>query len=164
MKLMWIVLPLLLAIVFLLNAFKAWRRKQMMSLKRRWPLEPKRHLLTERERELFERLREALPGYTVLAQVQVIQLLAFERGRWTRAIFNRMCQLSVDFVIVRPDTSIVAAVELDDATHDRADRRDADARKTHALQSAGIQLVRWNARSLPGVSAIAAALTSGARL
>ena len=134
-----------------------------MTLNRRWPLEAKGHLLTGRERELFERLRAALPGYIVLAQVQVIQLLAFERGRWTREIFNRMCQLSVDFVIVRTDTSIVAAVELDDATHDRVDRRDADARKTHALQSAGIQLVRWNAKSLPDVSAIASAIGSGSR-
>lgn len=158
MKPLWIALPLLFVVALLVNALKAWRRKQMYTLKKRWPLEPKPHVLSERERELFQRLRTALPGYVVLAQVQVIQLLAFERGRWTRGIFNRMCQLSVDFVVLRPDTSIVAAVELDDATHERSDRRDADARKTHALQSAGIQLVRWKAKALPDVSVIATAL------
>lgn len=160
MKPFWIAVALLFVVGVLTNALRAWRREQMNGLKRRWPLEPKQHLLTERERELFQRLRAALPGYLVLAQVQVIQLLAFERGRWSQGIFNRMCRLSLDFVILRPDTSIVAAVELDDATHQRNDRRDADARKTHALQSAGIPLVRWNAKKLPDVSAIAAALAS----
>jgi hypothetical protein len=160
MKPLWIVLPALFLVGILIQALKAWQRKQMTALKVRWPLEPKRHLLTERERELFQRLRAALPGYVVLAQVQVIQLMAFERGRWTQGIFNRICQLSVDFVILRADTSIVAAIELDDATHERTDRRDADARKTHALRSAGIQLVRWNVKTLPDVSAIAAALVS----
>lgn len=156
MKPLWIVIPILVVFAVLIRALKLWNRKQMSTLKQRWPLEAKRRLLSDRERELFERLRTALPGYIVLAQVQVIQLLSFERGRWSRGLFNRMCQLSVDFVILRPDTSIVAAVELDDSTHDRADRRDADARKTHALQSAGVQLVRWNARALPDVPAIAA--------
>lgn len=60
-------------------------------------------------------LQAALPDYIVLAQVQVIQLVAFERGRWSQALFHKMCQLSVDFVILRPDTSIVAAIELDTA-------------------------------------------------
>jgi Protein of unknown function (DUF2726) len=163
MKPLFVFVPVLLAIAILINVLRAWQRRQTSELKQRWPLEPKRYLLTERERELFQRLRAALPDYLVLAQVQVIQLLAFERGRWTRGIFNRMCQLSVDFVILRPDTSIVAAIELDDATHARTDRRDADARKTHALQSAGIQLVRWNAKALPDSTAIATAFASPLR-
>jgi hypothetical protein len=163
MKPLWVIVALLLATAFLIKAIKFWQRKQMGTLKQRWPLEPKRHLLSERERELFQRLRTALPDHLVLAQVQVIQILAFERGRWTRGIINRMCQLSVDYVKLRPETSIDASIELDDATHARADRRDADARKTHALQSAGIQLVRWNAKSLPDSSAIVMAFASPIR-
>ena len=164
MKPLWIVIPVLVVFAVLINVLKARQRNRMTALKQRWPLEPKRYLMTDRERALFQRLREALPGYVVLAQVQVIQLLAFERGRRTQGLFNRICQLSVDFVILRPDTSIVAAIELDDATHERADRREADARKTHALQSAGIQLVRWNAKALPDVSTIATAFASPQRL
>ena len=160
MKPLWIIIPVLIVVAVLINVLKARQRSRMTALKQRWPLEPKRYLLTDRERALFQRLRDALPGYVVLAQVQVVQLLAFERGRRTQGIFNRICQLSVDFVILRPDMSIVAAIELDDATHARIDRREADARKTHALHSAGIQLIRWNAKTLPDVSAIATAFAS----
>jgi hypothetical protein len=70
-------------------------------------------------------------------------------------------QLSVDFLIVKPDTSIVAAVELDDASHDRQDRRAADTRKAQALKSAGIPLLRWSVGQMPEVPAIAAALGKG---
>jgi very-short-patch-repair endonuclease len=122
-----------------------------------WPLEAKRELLTERERALYQRLVQTLPNHIVLAQVQLLQVLNFKRGQRTQAIFNRFNQLSLDFLILNPDTSIVAAVELDDSTHAPENRRQADARKDHALKSAGVPLIRWNARSLPDEAAIFAA-------
>lgn len=68
--------------------------------------------------------------------------------------------MSLDFLIINSDTSIVAAVELDDVTHAREHRRQADARKSHALKSAGVPLIRWNAKALPDAAGILAALTS----
>ena len=123
-----------------------------------WPLEPKRQLLTERERALFQRLVQALPNHIVLAQVQLLQVLNFQRGKRTQAILNRFNQLSLDFLILNPDTSIVVAVELDDATHTREASRRADVRKDHALKSAGVPLIRWNAKNLPDRVAILAAI------
>jgi len=128
------------------------------SLSRPWPLEAKRNVLTERERALYQRLAPALPDHLVLAQVQLLQVLNFQRGGKTYAIFNRISQLSLDFLVLDRDTRPVAAIELDDATHIRPDRRRADANKTHALKSAGIPLIRWNAKNLPGAAAIRAAL------
>jgi very-short-patch-repair endonuclease len=130
------------------------------ALDRPWQLEAKRQLLTESERTLYQRLGQSLPNHIVLAQVQLLQVINFERGRRTQAILNRISQLSLDFLIVNPDTSIVAAVELDDATHARDNRRQADARKSHALQSAGIPLIRWNAKSLPDAAGIMAAVSA----
>jgi very-short-patch-repair endonuclease len=131
-----------------------------------WPLEAKRQLLSERERALYQRLVQTLPNHIVLAQVQLLQVLNFQRGKRTQAILNRFNQLSLDFLILNPDTSIVAAVELDDATHTRESSRQADARKDHALKSAGVPLIRWNAKNLPDRVAILAAIptvASGAR-
>ena len=130
------------------------------SLSKTWPLEAKQNVLTERERALYQRLVQSLPDHIVFAQVQLLQILNFQRGRRTYAILNRISQLSLDFLILNPDTSVVAAIELNDATHERKDRRQADARKSHALQSAGVPLIRWNARSLPDAAAIRAALAS----
>jgi very-short-patch-repair endonuclease len=62
--------------------------------------------------------------------------------------------MSLDFVVCRKDASIVAAIELDDATHDAPRRVEADAKKDNALASAGVRLVRWQTRDLPSEHAI----------
>lgn len=159
MKSTWILFGALFLFAVLFRLLTRSRRSRGADLRRRWPLEAKRQVLSERERALFKRLIEALPGHIVLCQVQLIQLVNFEHGGRNYALFNRICRLSIDFVVLNPDTSIVAAIELDDATHERADRRDADARKTHALQSAGVHLVRWQAKALPSVRDIPGALS-----
>lgn len=148
----------LVLVAAVLSAVAAKLKPRDGALDKPWPLEVKRQLLTERERALYQRLVQSLPNHIVLAQVQLLQVLNFKRGHRTHAIRNRISQLSLDFLILNPDTSIVAAVELDDSTHTREDRRQADARKSHALQSAGIPLIRWNAKSLPDAIAILAAL------
>ena len=134
---------------------------QGSSLAKPWPLEPKPRILSERERALYQRLVQALPDHIVLAQVQLLQVLQFQRGRRTQALLNRFSQLSLDFLVVDRDSRPMLAIELDDATHDRPDRRRADARKNHALKSAGLPLVRWTAKTLPDAEAIRAAITTG---
>lgn len=89
----------------------------------------------------------------MLAQVQLLQAVRFGRGAWTPATLNRISQLSIDFLVVTPDTRIIAAIELNDATHQGPKRQDADARKAHALKSAGIPLLVWPTRELPDVQA-----------
>jgi hypothetical protein len=134
-------LTLLIALVLVAAVFSVIAAKfkpRDGSLAQLSPLEPKHHVLSERERALYQRLVQSLPNHIVLAQVQLLQVLNFQRGRRTHAILNRISQLSLDFLILNPDTSIVAAIELDDATHARENRRQADARKSHALKSAGV--------------------------
>lgn len=150
-------IALVLILVFL-AAIAAKLKRRAGLFAKPWPLQAKRQLLTERERALYQRLTQCLPHHIVLAQVQLLQVLNFKRGRRTQALQNRISQLSLDFLILNPDTSIVAAVELDDATHSRENRRRADARKDHALKSAGVPLIRWNAKSLPDEAAIFAAI------
>jgi hypothetical protein len=64
--------------------------------------------------------------------------------------------LSADFVVCRQDGAIVAVIELDDSSHSRAYRKQADAKKDKALASAGLRIIRWQARSLPDGAAIRA--------
>jgi hypothetical protein len=52
------------------------------------------------------------------------------------------------------DSTIVAAVELDDKSHERADRKTADDKKEKALAAAGITLIRWQVNALPDEAAI----------
>lgn len=53
-------------------------------------------------------------------------------------------------------SSIVAVVELDDASHRREARKEADAKKNKALANAGIRVLRWEAKSLPDEIALRA--------
>ena len=134
------------------------RRRDGRGRDRPWPLDPAPTILSEPEQVLYRRLMEALPEYLVLPQVQLARALRFKRGQRDRAVWNRISQLSIDFLIARPDTSIVAAVELDDSSHLRGDRQDADARKGHALESAGVPLIRWRVGKMPEVAAIKSAV------
>jgi very-short-patch-repair endonuclease len=136
------------------------RRRQASWRDRPWPLEATQTILSEPEQVLYRRLVEALPEYLVLPQVQLVRVMRFKRGQRDRAVWNRISQLSIDFLIAKPDTSVVAAVELDDSSHLRVDRQDADARKEHALMSAGVPLIRWRVGKLPDVVSIKSAVTA----
>lgn len=56
---------------------------------------------------------------------------------------NKVNQKHVDFVVVRAsDFGVVAAVELDDSSHQRAKVKERDGFVDGALESAGVRLVR----------------------
>ncbi|HEX4051330.1 MAG TPA: DUF2726 domain-containing protein [Steroidobacteraceae bacterium] len=155
-----LVFAALVCVALLCGAFVlAARRHRRLRLSDRisgpWPLQVRRELLTERELALYHRLVHSLPEHIVLAQVHLLQVLEFWPGGRTQALFNRISQLSIDFLVLNADTSIVAAIELDDG---RPSRPWADARKTHALKSAGVPLIRWSASHTADTAAIRAAI------
>jgi hypothetical protein len=123
-----------------------------------WPLEACSTVLCPPEQVLYRRLVQALPNNLVFAQVQLCRFLKVKRGVPRQSSCNRISQLSADFLILNPDTSVVVGIELDDASHDRPSSRDADARKSHALQCAGVKLIRWHVRALPDEVGIRAAV------
>ena len=114
-----------------------------------WPYVP-RELMTAPERELFVRLRQALPEYLIFSQVQLCRMIEVDPNEDKQAWFNRINRMSVDFVVCAPDgAKILAAIELDDSSHERADRLKADVKKDKALKSAGIRMIRWPVRGMP---------------
>ncbi|WP_084544800.1 DUF2726 domain-containing protein [Derxia gummosa] len=124
---------------------------------KRWPYHA-RVLMTAPEQRLYERLLRALPDHQIHAQVQLSRVLAVDEGHDEREWFNRISRMSLDFVICHPDSSIAAVIELDDASHDLPERQAADAKKDHALASAGVPIVRWTVREMPGVREIRATI------
>jgi hypothetical protein len=106
------------------------------------------------EQVLYFRLREALPEHIVPAQLGLSRVLGVNKGNNFQAWQNRINRMSLDFVVCRKDSAVVAAVELDDASHEASERRAADAKKDRALTAAGIPVVRWQAKSLPDIVTI----------
>lgn len=122
-----------------------------------WPFYAKRPL-SQPEQILYFRLVQALPDHIILAQVQLSRLLGVKKGNNYQAWLNRINRMSADFVVCNKDSSIVAVIELDDATHQRDDRQAADTKKDKALGSAGVHVVRWHVKEIPDLAAIRSAI------
>ena len=110
--------------------------------------------LTPPEQILYFRLVKALPDYIVLAQVQLSRMLGVKKGNDYQSWLNRISQMSADFVVCGKDATVLAVIELDDASHQSDRRKAADDKKDRALGAAGIRVVRWQARELPDDSTI----------
>jgi Protein of unknown function (DUF2726) len=114
-----------------------------------WPVAA-RNLLSPREQSLYQRLLGLYPKHQIFVQVALSQLIDVDRNYpESESIRARYKQLVADFVLCRADLSVVAVIELDDRSHERRDRQDADARKTKALVDAGLRLIRIPAGVLP---------------
>jgi hypothetical protein len=107
-------------------------------------------LLSRAEQILYGRLVRAFPGHVVLSQVAVSRLLAGRTaGMGGQAAGNRFKDWVADFVVCRPDFTIVAVVELAGSATSRDAERTRE-RKDESLRAAGIKVVR-----LPGGDALA---------
>lgn len=120
-----------------------------------WPFYAKKPM-SPPEQVLYFRLVQALPEHIILSQVQLSRLLGVKKGNNNQSWYNRINRMSADFVVCRKDSSIVAVIELDDATHKRSDRQVADSKKDKALASAEVRIVRWQAKSIPDIATIKA--------
>ncbi len=125
-----------------------------------WPFYA-RKTLSRPEQVLYFRLTKVLPDHIVLAQVHFSRLLGVKKGSNYQAWSNRINRLSADFVVCNKDSSVVAVIELDDASHGREDHKATDAKKDKALSSAGVRIVRWQAKALPDEATIKESFLSG---
>jgi len=139
-----------IAVFLILAAIKG---KSKSSGDEAWPFYAKKPL-SQPEQILYFRLIQALPDHIVLAQVQLSRFLGVKKGNNYQAWLNRINRMSADFVICSKDASIVSVIELDDASHRKENRQQADTKKNKALSSAGIKLVRWEAKTLPDIAKI----------
>ena len=120
---------------------------------RRLPYSRRPSLLTANELGFYHALARAVAGrYAVFAQVRLADVIQVSDGVMAseyRARFNRIACKHADFVLCDPQTlAVVGVIELDDRSHQRADRQERDAFFDAALQSAGVRLLRVPARSL----------------
>ncbi len=148
-----VVIAVVVLLLFALFAKKFASAKRESHEPREWPLYAKKPL-TQPEQVLYWRLVKALPDHIVLAQVQCSRVLGVKRGFNFNEWNNRINRLSYDFVICKKDGSVLAAIELDDKTHESTKRAETDAKKQRATEAAGLFLVSWNVAAMPDEAAI----------
>ena len=124
-----------------------------------FPYERTSVLLSAAERSFLGVLEQALgEGYRVCPKVRVADAISVRnslpRGEWQRA-FNRISSKHFDFVVCRSmDLEIACAVELDDSTHRRSDRRERDMFLGTVCSSSSLPLLRFPAKEAYSVSDI----------
>lgn len=104
-------------------------------------------LFTKAELSFYRALQEATTEqYQVLGKVRVADVLKPQtenRGDWQRA-FNKISAKHFDFVLCDRDSlKVLAAIELDDSSHQRVDRVKRDDFLNQAVKSAGLPLIRF---------------------
>ncbi|WP_072293073.1 DUF2726 domain-containing protein [Nitrosovibrio sp. Nv17] len=149
-----VIVGLTLMVVMILR-----KRRFKVEVVQHWPFHVKRPLSTP-EQILYHRLVKALPDHIILAQVQVSRVLGVNKGFNFHEWNNRINRLSYDFVVCGKDAAVLAVIELDDKSHERAGRGDADRKKDRATEAAGVHMIRWHVKALPDQATIQAIITS----
>lgn len=110
--------------------------------------------MTAVERKLYYTIREALKheNVIILAQVNMTGFIQCDRKNWKA--FNRICRKSIDFLICDREAAPLVAIELQDKTHDKPDRKKSDQTKAEVLETAHMPLVLFWTTSFPDVATV----------
>lgn len=117
----------------------------------------KNNVLTENEKEFFNRLKKAFPELIILCQVSMGAVIKPEQPKNRtrreyskyRIKLNKILQKRIDFVILDESLETLCVIELDDKTHIR--KRNKDKERDNFLLSAGIKTIRYESRNKPSL-------------
>lgn len=97
-------------------------------------------ILTKGERAFADALEKCLPpGARLLAKVRMADLINTASAH-DRGAFSKISQKHMDFVITARDWTVLAAIELNDKSHEAQHRRHRDEFIQKACEGAGIRL------------------------
>lgn len=114
-----------------------------------WPPEATR-VLTNPERRAYSMLSNALPDYTILAQVPVSRFIRVPTRNSYTEWMRRVGQLCADLVVCDKASQVIAVVEIRQPAPREGDRsRRRHERMDRVLRKAGIRVLEWNEEALP---------------
>jgi hypothetical protein len=108
-------------------------------------------LLTPAERLFYKSLEQAVNGqYLIMCKARLADVItpksSGDRSKWQSA-FNKISGNHFDFVLCEPESfTVVAAVELDDKSHQNKPAQKRDKVKNDSCKSAGLALIRFPAK------------------
>jgi DNA-directed RNA polymerase subunit RPC12/RpoP len=106
---------------------------------------------TKAERSFFGVLQQAVePHYKIFGKVRLADVVKVKSGlsqSIRQTSLNRITSKHIDFVLCDPKTlAVVCAVELDDSSHQKEDRKHRDDFVDATLQSVGVPIVHFPVR------------------
>jgi hypothetical protein len=123
-----------------------------------WPPEAAR-VLTIAERRAYDLLRNALPGFLVLAQVPLSRFLRVPTRHSHADWMQRVGSLSADLLVCNGGSRVLAVIDIRPAEQTERSRRRHE-RMARVLKSAGIEVQVWSEDRLPSASEVRSLLGS----
>jgi hypothetical protein len=111
------------------------------------PYEKRESLLSRGELAFYRVLRRAIPaGCSIAIKTRLADVMKCPDRLWDSPHGRKLCQKHVDFVLYDAWTArVLAAIELDDRTHESIVRRRRDDFVNSAFESVGVVLIRVHA-------------------
>lgn len=118
---------------------------------KQFPYEKQGRLLTPAERSFFGVLEQAVgESYRIFVKIRLGDLFRVKAGMDPKdklRAFNKISAKHIDFVICEPDSvEVLAAIELDDKSHDRPKRKIRDEFVNQVFEGSGVPLGRVPAK------------------
>ncbi len=134
-------LIIILIIVIVVVGFLSTLRKRDFNIKKEeyFPYKAKWTFMTPAELSFYKQLEVAVGDkYYIIPQVQLSKILwSLKEYRYQ----NKIDKKTIDFVLFsKPDFKFVKAIELNDFTHDRRDRKERDEFVGKVMKAAGLEL------------------------
>jgi hypothetical protein len=125
-------------------------RSKRRQVRRELPYQSRSSLLTRGELAFFRALRDAIGSrYGISLKTRLADVVTCPPDMWDTPHGWRISQKHLDFILYDQLTArTIAAVELDDRSHEQRDRRKRDVFVDQALDAAGVVLIRFRAASI----------------
>ena len=130
-------------------AAPAPQREDSMDTIQAWPPQAVR-VMTLGERQAYEVLKRALPGYVILSQVPLSRFISVPTRNPYQKWLQRAGRLAVDLLVCDSSSRAVAAVEVRTADESKRSAR-RHQRLIEVLRAAGVQVHEWDEDNLPKV-------------
>ncbi len=102
------------------------------------------YLMSPAELRFYKQLRIAADKhFSAHAKVRMEDVIGARGGRGWMSARGRVKSRHFDFVVTTNEGEIVCAIELDDSTHNRPDRRKIDEFKDDVAAAVGLKLLRF---------------------
>ena len=121
-----------------------------------WPPEAAR-VLSITERQAFELLKRAMPGYLVLGQVPLSRFLRVPARHSYATWLQRVGSLSADLLICDSGSRVLAVIDIRAANESVRSRRRHE-RMARVLRAARIRVHEWREGELPSVAEVRQAM------
>ncbi len=122
-----------------------------------WPPTAVR-VLTIDERQAYDLLRRALPGFLVLAQVPLARFLRVPSRHSHAEWMQRVGSLNADLLLCDAGSKVLAVIDIRAPQESERSRRRHE-RMARVLRAAGIQVFTWCEGQLPHIAEVRHALT-----